>query len=111
MLQILNRLLGNAQGETNGTEAGGAPQVVPEGDDNPQDVPQVQEGFTVGEHVYIENTIRHIIRRRPTPADRALIVQRIAGERIYITTYNGHYTWRKSNHLRRLTTTEQANIQ
>ena len=67
--------------------------------------------FSVGDRVYIENKIRHVpVIRRANPKDRAAVVQRVKGEQIHIVTYNGYNTWRKSSHLRHLSTAEHHNI-
>lgn len=67
--------------------------------------------FEVGQHVYIDNRIRHVpLTRRTTPADRAAVVARVTVDRIYIQTYNGYETWRHPGNLRHLTDRERANI-
>ena len=65
--------------------------------------------FAVGDHVHIENRIRHVALFA-NPADRAAIVTRVQPHRIEITTYNGYSTWRAPNNLRHLSEREQNNI-
>ena len=82
--------------------------VSPTGDQH-QDL--TEQEFRVGQRVYIQNRIRHVpFGRRSTPRDRAAVVQRVSGDRIYITTYNGFETWRTSTNLRHLTAEEHQDI-
>ena len=65
----------------------------------------------LGQRVYITNRIRHVpIGRRSSTRDRAGVVTRVVGERIYVITYNHHKTWRIARNLRPLTETEHQNI-
>ena len=65
--------------------------------------------YEVGQAVHIENQVRHVPGRRPTTLrDRAAIVTRVTTDRVYLTTFNGHHTWRRPRNLRTLTSQEKT---
>ena len=65
--------------------------------------------YEVGQAVHIENQVRHVPGRRPpTIRDRAAIVTRLTTDRVYLTTFNGHHTWRRPRNLRYLTSQEKT---
>ena len=69
-------------------------------------------GFYVGQHVYINNLIRHVELGKATPAEWAAVVTKIttAPKRVYIETYNGYSTWRDPSNIVRLPAREQVRI-
>ena len=67
--------------------------------------------FHVGQHVFIEDRIRHApFGRRANPGDRAAVVQQVTADRVCTNTCNGHSTWRHRDNLRHLTEQEQRDI-
>ena len=72
--------------------------------------------FEIGQHVYIQNTVGHVRLKCITTADRASIVTKITGDRskatrVWVTTYNGHSTWRHPSNLRHLLPSERTRIE
>lgn len=65
--------------------------------------PRSGDGFNPGDPVYITNRIQNIpIGRRVTTADRAAIVRKVSGDRVYFTTATGKETWRTAKNLKRI---------
>jgi hypothetical protein len=80
-----------------------------EGDITPP-TPSSTPGYSSGNAVYITNRITHVRGRPASAKDRAATVTRVAGRRVYLTTFCGDDTWRLPRNLRRLTREEIRQI-
>lgn len=111
LLRQATLLTSNTGGQPDPAQHGRGGRISPI-EDEFVDAEEEEGVFEVGDHIYIENRIRHVpFRLRPAPQDRTGIEHRVTEDRVYLRTYNGYDTWRNSRNVRRLSESERENLQ
>lgn len=69
--------------------------------------------FNPGDKIYINNSLGALnpLGRRAGLSDRAAIVTRVENNKVFFTTYRKRQSWRAPKNIRRLSSTEESQLE